>query len=183
LSALGPVLHQPTGTVLRQPAAPRLPSRPRRLIRARTALGTGVITPGPPHRTAGCTRRELLVRQLLRVDLPTAALRSAPGHYSRASAPHGWRLAVDRACWFRVGLAPCLMTSYVGRAAILAILTCCCSNTSRRRREVSGAQSPLLRLSRLLLRLLLLLLQQRSPVGEYKPRGFRYFPCQTELLK
>jgi hypothetical protein len=36
-----------------------------------------------------------------------AALRAAPGHRSRASAPHGRRLAADRARWFRVGLAPC----------------------------------------------------------------------------
>ncbi len=38
----------------------------------------------------GCSRRELrvlvTVRQLLRVDLPTAALHSAPGHYSFCAA-------------------------------------------------------------------------------------------------
>ncbi len=60
---------------------------------------------------------------LVHVDSSAAALRSAPGHYFQASAPHGRMLAVGRARWLQVGLAPCSMTADDGYAAILASLT------------------------------------------------------------
>jgi hypothetical protein len=55
--------------------------------------------------------------------LRVVRVHAAPG-YSRTSAPCSRMLAIGLARWFRVGLAPCSMTSDAGCTAILAILTC-----------------------------------------------------------
>ena len=121
-----------------------------------------VTTPGPPRRTTGCSAVSSSSASSSASSAPAAALRSAPGHYSRASAPHGRRLVVDRTRWFRVGLAPCSLTADDRRAAILASLTCRRSNT----RNASSAR--VARMGRVHERILRLCCREACRVGRWE---------------